>query len=168
MKTGLRVFLLPVAISLALGACSTTAPYQRPDIDLPPSYRGASSGISGGRSVALIPYGEFFADAVLVSLLDDALAHNYDLQYALKNIDYAAQSLRQAKLGVLPTIELNASGTLNRPSDNSLSGSSIKKSLGQSYSEDYSLSLSTSWEADIWGKIRNRKKGALAGYLKTV
>ena len=168
MKTGLRVFLLPVALSLALGACSTTAPYQRPDIDLPPSYRGASSGISGGRSVALIPYGEFFADAVLVSLLDDALAHNYDLQYALKNIDYAAQSLRQAKLGVLPTIELNASGTLNRPSDNSLSGSSIKKSLGQSYSEDYSLSLSTSWEADIWGKIRNRKKGALAGYLKTV
>ena len=148
-----------------LGACSTTAPYKRPDAAMPASYRGASSP---GESVASIPYGNFFADTVLVSLVDDAVARNYDLQYAVKNIDYASQSLQQAKLGALPTLDLTGSGKLTRPSDNSLSGSSLRNSLGKSYSEDYTLALGTSWEIDVWSRIRSKKKGALAGYLKTV
>lgn len=134
---------------------------------MPASYRGASSPVPG-ESAASIPYAKFFADTVLVSLIDEAVARNYDLQYALKNIDYAAQSLRQAELGALPALGINASGTLNRPSDNSLSASSLRNSLGKSYSEDYTLSLGTSWEIDLWGKIRSRKKSALAGYLKNV
>lgn len=33
--------------------------------------------------------------------------------------------------------------------------------------EDYTTSLSFSWEADIWGKIKGRKEQALVEYLKT-
>lgn len=33
--------------------------------------------------------------------------------------------------------------------------------------EDYNLQLQLSWEADIWGKIRNQQKYALEDYLRT-
>jgi NodT family efflux transporter outer membrane factor (OMF) lipoprotein len=37
--------------------------------------------------------------------------------------------------------------------------------MGKSYMEDYSSTLTLSWEADIWGKIKNQNAGALASYL---
>ena len=39
--------------------------------------------------------------------------------------------------------------------------------MGQTHIEDYSANLSLSWEADVWGKIRNQNKSALAAYLQT-
>lgn len=163
----LRASGFPVFLILGLAACSATVPYRRAEVNLPGSYRGAGSA-SGQQAIGEIPYRSFFSDPALVSLIDSAMVRNYDLQIALKNIDYAQESLKQAKLGFLPSLSLNASGAVSRPSDNSLNSSSLQQALGQSYSEDYSLSLGTSWEIDIWSRIRSKKKGALAGYLKTV
>ncbi len=152
----------------ALTACSATAPYKRAEVKLPGSYRGAGELSGQQQAIGEIPYRGFFSDPVLVALIDTAMVRNYDLQIALKNIDYAQESLKQAKLGFLPSLSLNASGAVSRPSDNNLSSPSLQQALGQSYSEDYSLSLGSSWEIDIWSRIRSKKKGALAGYLKTV
>ncbi|MBM3163495.1 MAG: efflux transporter outer membrane subunit [Chlorobi bacterium] len=159
------VFMLFI---MALAACSTTAPYRRAEVNLPPAYRGAGESSARQQETGEIPYRSFFSDPELVSLIDTAMVRNHDLQIALKNIDYAHESLKQARLGFLPSLSLGASGTLNRPSDNSLSASSLQQAPGKSYSEDYTLSLGTSWEIDIWSRIRSKKKGALAGYLKTV
>jgi multidrug efflux system outer membrane protein len=43
----------------------------------------------------------------------------------------------------------------------------LNQALGVKHIEDYSAGVSLSWEADIWGKIRNQKKGAYAGYLQS-
>jgi len=165
---GMRVsaFLL-MAVSV-MTACSASAPYKRAEVSVPESFRGATA--SSGREVSIseIPYGSFFADSVLVSLIDTAMVRNHDLQIALKNIDYAEAGLMQAKLGFLPSLSIGASGAVSRPSDNSLGSSSVQTALGKSYSEDYTLSLGASWEIDIWNKIRSKKKGALAEYLKTL
>ncbi|MBV5326698.1 MAG: efflux transporter outer membrane subunit [Chlorobium sp.] len=152
-----------------LSACSVTKEYTAPDTNLPASYRNAPDGIAAtsDSSIALIPYEHFFSDRMLTELIGAAVVNNYDLQVAIKNIDYAEQSLDQAKLGFLPSLNLGLSTGVNRPSDNSLSAPGLQQSLGKSYSKDYTAELSTSWEIDIWGKIRSRKKGALAEYLKT-
>src|SRR5207253_1160189 len=44
---------------------------------------------------------------------------------------------------------------------------SAKQFLSTSHVEDYSANIALSWEADIWGKIKNQKAAALAGYLQT-
>ncbi len=50
----------------------------------------------------------------------------------------------------------------SRPSDNSLTDLSLAQyNIGTKHIEDYSANLSLSWEADIWGKIRNQNKSAL-------
>lgn len=144
--------------------------YQQPDADLPVTFRGQDSLalIDTTVTIAEIPYQDFFANSELADLINEGLRHNNNLLVAVKQIDMASQGLKQAKLGNIPSLNLTAGNvSVTRPSDNSLNGSFIAPFLGQSYIEDYSSTLSLSWEADIWGKIRGQKEAALAAYLET-
>jgi multidrug efflux system outer membrane protein len=165
---GLRSSGFVMLFITALTACSATAPYKRVEVNLPASFRGSSESPERQPAISEISYRSFFTDPVLVSLIDTAMVRNYDLQIALKNIDYAGQSLKQAKLGFFPSLSLGTSGSVSRPSDNSMNSSSLQSVLGKSYVEDYTLSLGTSWEIDVWSRIRSKKKRELAAYLKTV
>jgi multidrug efflux system outer membrane protein len=50
-----------------------------------------------------------------------------------------------------------------------LNGLSLSQyDIGSKHIEDYSANLSLSWEADIWGKIHNQNREALAAYLQTI
>src|SRR6201999_3036911 len=96
----------------------------------------------------------------------DALAHNNDLQVALRNIEAARLTLRQAKLGNLPDIDNSMAVTVDRPSDNSLNGLTLKDFRNTNHVEDYTDYFSVSWEADLSGKVRSQKAGALATFLQ--
>ena len=134
-----------------LTACGVTHEYKQPDVAFPEGYRGGKSIAKespADSSVALLPYKAFFADSKLLALIDSAVAHNIDMQIALKNIDYAHESLNVAQLGQLPTLNVEVQYTKSK-SNQYLAGGVLQ------------------WEADIWGKIRSKKKSALANYLKT-
>jgi NodT family efflux transporter outer membrane factor (OMF) lipoprotein len=103
----------------------------------------------------------------LKKLIDKAIAKNYDMQLAVKNIEASQLLLKQTKWNYLPDARLQVTANSNRPSNNSLNGLSAKTFLGTTHVEDYSANIALSWEADIWGKIKNQKASALAGYLQT-
>jgi multidrug efflux system outer membrane protein len=156
---------LVLLIGTAIASCKVSKDVDIPDTGLPAVYHSQTAADTA--SVAKMPWQNFFADNELKSLIADAIAHNYDLQVALKNIEAAGLTLRQARLGNLPTAELAATASGNRYSDNSLNGLSLNQSLGTKHVEDYTLAAQISWEADIWGKIRSQKAAALAAYLST-
>jgi len=114
-----------------------------------------------------MPWAVFFADTALKALIGDALRHNNDLQAAVKNIDAAELTQRQARLGNVPSVGLGASASDARPSDNSFDHRGVVEAIQQTHLTDYTVAASLSWEADIWGKIRNQKAAALAAYLAT-
>jgi multidrug efflux system outer membrane protein len=118
-------------------------------------------------NIANIQWKAFFTDPFLQQLIDTAIINNFDMQLALKNIDAAQLIIKQTKLGYLPDVKLQAAASITRPSDNSLNGLSLSQYLGKSYVEDYNINTAVSWEADIWGKIKNQKAKALAEYLQT-
>src|SRR5581483_1911200 len=118
-------------------------------------------------SIASLPWKSFFTDPELQKLIDSAIAHNYDMQIAYQNIKSAHLVLGQSKLGYWPDVTLNVTANLTRPSDNSLNGLSAQGFLHSRYLNDYNASLGLSWEADIWGKIKNQQSKALAEYLQT-
>jgi outer membrane protein, multidrug efflux system len=151
---------------LVIASCKVSKDTAVPDTSLPVAYRAAAN--SDTTSVAAMPWQEFFADPELKSLIADALARNFDLQVAIKNIEAAELTFRQAKLGNLPQVDLQSSAVYNRASDNSLNGLSLNQELNTRHIEDYTVAASLSWEADIWGKIRSRKEAALAAYLGTI
>ena len=90
------------------------------------------------------------------------------MQIAVKNIEASQLLFKQVKWDYVPTVGLNVTASSNRPSDNSITGLSLSQfGVGTKHVEDYSANLALSWEADIWGKIKNRQRSALAQYLQT-
>jgi HAE1 family hydrophobic/amphiphilic exporter-1 len=165
---GLPVPVVTVALltvmTIGLIGCRVSKDVPLPDGVVPAVYRG---GLTDTVSVASLPWQGYFTDERLKALIADALAHNNDMQVAVKNIESARLQLLQAKLGNLPAVDVAAGVSLQRPSDNSLNGLTLKDFLSTNHIEDYTVNASVSWEADLWGKIRSKKAGALAAYLQT-
>lgn len=151
---------------LFLSACTVSKDI-KPTATLPANYRNVVA-VSDTGSIADIQWKSFFTDAILQKLIDSAIVKNYDMQIAVKNIKVSQLLLKQVKWNYVPAIALNVTANSSRPSDNSLNGLSLSQyNISSKHIEDYSANVSLSWEADIWGKIRNEQKGALASYLQT-
>lgn len=152
---------------LVVGACKVSKDIPTPKPDLPDNFRNAAS-VKDTSSIADIEWKNFFTDPVLQRLIDSTIAKNYDLQIAIKNIEAAQLQFKQVKWNNVPTADLNVTANTDRPSNNSLTGLSLAQyNIGTNHIEDYSANIAISWEADIWGKIRNQSKAAFATYLQT-
>ena len=152
---------------VVLSACNVSKNVETPKPALPDTFRNAAA-TTDTSSVADIPWKSFFTDPILQKLIDSAIVKNYDMQVAIKNIESAQLVVKQVKWNYVPQADLNVTASSTRPSDNSLDGLSLAQdNIGTKHIEDYSANISLSWEADIWGKIRNQNKSALAAYLQT-
>jgi len=150
-----------------LTACSVSKDVETPKPALPETFRSAVT-TGDTSSIADIQWKQFFTETTLQKLIDSAIARNYDMQIAVKNIEESQLLFKQVKLNNIPTVDLNVTASSNRPSDNSVTGLSLKQyDIGTKHIEDYNANLSLSWEADIWGKIHNQQRSALAAYLQT-
>lgn len=137
---------------LLLSACSIAQP-SKPILhaDVPQSWVS--------EKIASAPYEQHdwisaFGDETLVRLVDEALANNNDLKVTAASLDRAIAQAKQAGADLLPRADLNASGTRRDVSGVS-SGSP---------SNDFSVSLDVSWEADVWGRIRAGNRAAEYDY----
>jgi len=164
MKNHITSLLLLSTITL-LSACGISKDITTPKTDLPAAFRNDAAGDTA--SAGNISWKEFFTDPALQSLIDSAIERNYDMQLAAKNIEQSNLVMRQTKWGYAPNLSLQANASTNRPSDNSLNGLSLNQFLGTPHIEDYTAALNLSWEADIWGKVYNQKRSALAVYQQT-
>jgi len=164
MKTP-KYFIYLLLISAVAVGCKVSKDVSVPQTATPVIYRGSMSDDSS--SIAALPVKEFIREPDIQRLIDTALVRNYDLQLAVKNIEAAELLFKQSRLGNLPVVNMQITASSNRPSDNSLSGLSTSQFLGSKHLEDFNAGLGLSWEADIWGKIKNQQKSALSAYLQT-
>ena len=157
-------YILLVIITAFLSACSITKKYERPStISTENLYRDQASADS--TTIANMPWQSVFKDEKLNALIQKGLDQNLNLKNAIENIVQARASLRQSKLAYYPTLNLEANATHNKQSQAGLNfppGININ-----TLTTTYRLGLSTSWEADIWGKLSSSKRAALASYLAT-
>lgn len=100
---------------------------------------------------------QMFGDSMLDNLLRKAVANNYDLTNAIKNIEIAKSHLRVSKGAYYPEISASASY------------SPEKSSLGIEHIDEYTrvgqAALSMNWEIDIFGSIRKNVKAQKQYYL---
>ncbi len=157
-----QVFTLFAAAAL-MSACSVTKTYKSPDINTAGLYRDQQ--MTDSATIADRPWQSLFSDAKLKVLIQRGLDNNVDLKNAIQNILQAQATLRQSKLALLPSLSADATATRSKASEaaqNFPAGININ-----TLTNTFKLSLSTSWEADIWGKLSSAKRAALASYLGT-
>lgn len=159
---------IAVAASLVslLSACKVGQNYKRPELGMQQQFDSAVS-YADTSSIADIEWKQFFTDPALQGLITKGISYNFDLQAAIKRMEMAAQQVKQAKLIQLPDVNLSIGANINRPSDNSLNGQSVKLFAQKSYVENYQTALNFSWEADIWGRLARQKEATLATFLQS-
>ncbi|WP_394777089.1 TolC family protein [Flavobacterium sp.] len=160
-----KIVMIAILITTII-SCKVYKDIETPKDAFPENFRSASVS-KDTTSIADVEWKNFYTEKDIIQLIDSAVARNNDLQIAIKNIEIAQYRFTQSKWGNVPQVNLNVTASTSNPSDNSFTGKNLSQALGQNHIDDYSAGASLSWEADIWGKIRNQKKGAYAGYLQS-
>lgn len=151
-----------VLVSLLTG-CAVGPNYKRPAVPAPPEFRGQAGATAD--SLADLSWWEAYPDPVLISLIKESLAANYDLQTAIARVDEARNLAAIARSQYYPQVgyELGVErdrGVYKAIPDLSLPSISKMQNL-------YLGGLTTVWEIDIWGRLRRLNEAARAEFLAT-
>ncbi|UXJ55150.1 efflux transporter outer membrane subunit [Pseudomonas citronellolis] len=150
----MRTSPLPLLLALLLGGCVNLAPdYQRPAAPVAAQWPGAAPA---GASQADVDWREFFVDARLRDTVARALANNRDLRVAALNVEYQRAQYRIQRAELFPAVSASAEGTRQRALSDGTTAVSSQYSVGLGVS---------SYELDLFGRLRNLKDAALEDYL---
>jgi len=170
----MRLFLAAITAFL-IGSC-VTQQYQSPGLTVQghlfrdstsADTTSATTAPADSATIATLPYKSLFADTVLQGLIEEGLRENPDLKVAIQRMNEAGESFQQSRAALLP--DLSANANVN-PSKLSAAAQDIPSAYIGQYQLSttlYQISLTSTWEADIWGKLKSAKKSAFATYLQT-
>lgn len=116
-----------------------------------------------------------FTDPYLISLIDTALASNLDLKIALQRIEVSRANFQITQGALLPSVNGVAAAGVDRYGRYTMNGignfdTNLSPNIeGQGRipnpTPDYFLGFRSTWELDIWGKLRNRRRAAFTRVL---
>lgn len=156
----LMIFLIIVIIS----GCTMISEYKRPDAPVPKEWPKGDSYSSINYEKAIkateLKWNDFLTDTKLQKIIEKSLANNRDLRLSALNVDRAAAYYGIQRAELLPAVDAIGTGYRERtPSDLSRTGRA-------EITSKYSVSLGiTSWEIDLFGRLRSLKEMALEQYL---
>lgn len=165
------ILTLSVAgLALTAAACETMAPeYERPDFPAAQTWGMHNNSALPGyttpeikRAAARLNWQDYFSDPALKQVISVALVNNKDLKLAALRIEEARSLYRIERSDTLPSINAGASGNLQRSSDQSSpTGDATTTKI---YNANVGMS---SYELDLFGKIRSQNEAALNTFLAT-
>lgn len=161
-----------IAACFCLANCKVPAGTQAAENKtVPAAYEGTGADSS---NMAAVSWRKFFTDKNLVNLIDTALVRNQELNITLQEIETVKNDvlLRQARL--LPSVSARMGigvEKVGRYTSQGAGDASTEIKPGVEVPDvlmDYTPALYARWEVDIWKKLRNSKKAAIARYLASI
>lgn len=147
-------------VLLGLSACSAIGP----------DYREPESGISGGQEIAVDPaltsnddepsrqWWQELGDASLDALVATAFAENRELRAAVANVSAARALLRLERTNLRPQGSVSAAAERRQ-----IAGAAFgQEDVTFPDIDFYEVGLATSWELDLFGRVRRLTEAALA------
>lgn len=160
-----------IVLSLLFSSCKTTKPLETTNLKtLPESYTSVKDSLNS----ANINWKQYFSDTDLITLIDEALKNNLDLLTALQKVEIASSNVGLNRAALFPTVNGFAIASQRKFGDYTMdwAGNKVTEMVPGTiipmHLQDYYTGLQTSWEIDVWGKLRNRKKAALARYIGSI
>jgi len=154
---GVRGLLGSWAAAAVIAGCAVGPNYHRPETPVDAHFANAGEpGLADGNTVE--QYWTGFADPLLNSLVEDALAHNTDLGVAAANLRAARAARRLAGFDQYPTVTVNGSYTHNLDAAQQLPG------IDQ-HDREFDTAqggFDGLWELDLFGRVRRNVEAARA------
>ncbi len=159
-------FAVLAILAVSLSSCLATKKFKKPDINTKNLYPFHQVSLDS-LSLADMPWQELFKDSQLRHLINEALKNNYNLKNAIQQIKVAQANFYEGKMGLFPTLSAGASFTETKQSDNAVNFGNELQNIHIPPAQQYAVSMSASWELDIWGKLTSAKRASLAALLQT-
>ncbi|PPC82010.1 MAG: RND transporter [Methylotenera sp.] len=165
------------ALALSMQACSipllTT---KKADTKLPAQFNNQSTNIQtqSTENTANLNWKDFFDDAYLPGLIDIAIANNKEVNIMAQRISMAKNEIQARRGEYLPFVSFGAGADLEKVGRFTRNGA-VEESLeikeGKAFPEplpNYQFGLYSSWELDVWKKLRNATKVAGMEYMASI
>ena len=148
------------AVALLAGGCASAPPVEHPTLDIALPENWAARELLNGQFD--VTWWEDFDDGGLASAVDAALVQNYDLRAAAARLEQAAQDVRAAEGDLQPTVQGTFNGSRRKQNFVGFPIPGAEETVLSTVSTNYGISLDVSWEIDLWGRLRNTARAALA------
>ena len=163
-----QYFLLLVIILNGCASKKAMSPDKIINIPIPTSWE-----LNISNSIQQENWWNEFNDSTLNEFLDEFLSNNINLEKTMLNTRKVKQGAVIATGTLLPTISVGSSGSESEqntagfpPFFSTLFGQSSDE-VSVFTQENFNLSLSTQWEIDLWGKLRQGRIASKQQYLST-
>jgi len=149
--------------AVALTGCMSLAPAPNtPPLPAPKVWPSHLESSTDGAHAGELAWQAYFTDPLLQRLIETALENNRDLRLAALRVEEASAAFRIQRSDRFPAVGVGAQGGRARvPGDLNMSG---RSHVGGEYRAEVGLST---WELDLWGRVRNLEDAALQTWLAT-
>ena len=136
-----------LVLVLLLSGCSLYRPYEETQT-VPADIMGDAVQPGDTTSLGALGWRQLFTDPLLQQLIERALQNNTDVRQAQLTIEQTQNDLATARLGNLPILSFEPSGTLTR-----FNGETTRS---------YVVPITASWQLNIFGQVTSRKRQEVA------
>jgi multidrug efflux system outer membrane protein len=162
--------IIGLVCAAALSGCSLEPKYVRPAPAVPVSWPVGDAYLRNSEAnLPSVTYKDLFRDPKLQAIIGRALVDNQDIAISLANVELARSQYRVQRASLLPEVDGStriSTGESGSSSSGVNNGAGTVASGGRrtSYSADVGIS---SFEIDLFGRVRSLTKAALQEYLAT-
>lgn len=176
LRMAAKVLVGPLMLSGFVG-CAAKIPEEKEGIlaiDAPRKYKSRGEKITTTDDDWV---NQLSKDRTLKKLIDEVKANNWDIKKAAVRVETAGANAKIAGSKRFPQFGLNldgarsqqafigfpiGGGAMDDGSASSSMDSADSSGVATSLSNNFGLSLDTSWEIDLWGRIRTGQEAAIA------
>ncbi|MFM7022863.1 MAG: TolC family protein [Flavobacteriales bacterium] len=168
-----RIFIgLGIGFIFLISSCSVPPSMvaRKENKTVPSAFLSPQDTLNTGK----LKWKEFFSDPYLSALIDTALKNNQELNIITQEINIANNEVLARKGQYLPFLNLEAGSGVERSARYTRDGAvdaNTEIMPGKKIPDPLSnhmIAAVASWEIDVWGKLHNAKKSAVANYLASV
>ncbi|MFO0682644.1 MAG: TolC family protein [Sandaracinus sp.] len=181
-RTSLVAVLAALGLAALLPGCIPDPPggaARAAHTDVPATFGGETPADGGGEgasdgataagedesSSAEVDWHDFFEDAHLVSLIDAALQNNQELNIAVQEMIVRNSEVMARRGDIFPSLSAGVGAGVERVGSITSQGRSDEANGVPTDLPDFQIGVYASWEADIWGRLRDTADAAMYRYL---
>jgi NodT family efflux transporter outer membrane factor (OMF) lipoprotein len=155
----LRTLTRALLAAAVLSGCAFTPAYERPTTPQPAAFKELQGSTPAGWAPAAPadalergPWWNLFADPVLDGLMRQVEVSNQNVAAAVAAYAQARAAVAEQRAALFPTLTLT--GGANRNGSGGGSNNDGNNNGGGRTSNSYRLNIGSTWEPDVWGRLR--------------
>lgn len=156
-----------VVLGLMLQGCIPKVAIKKADAPLPAAFE---PGVLETTNTATVMRKDFFDDPALLDLLDIAVANNKEINIMLQRITIAQNEIQRRRGEYLPFVGIRAGAGGDKVGEFTRYGAleehlPLAEHAFPTFLGDFRFELFSTWEVDIWKRLRNARQAAVLEYM---